>query len=179
MPLWIDTKIVYEPNGRLSLAYNRAMQNTTAEWVLFLDQDIFLTNPHWYIMCLNAIRQVGKEAGWITARCNRIASSVQLYKPRKDNNDILNHVGIAKRLYEKFGSSLKQVTYGKLSGFFLLTSKEAWKKVGGFNEGIKGMGGVDRDYCKRLLDLGYKLYVMEGLYLYHLYRVMRKENWNA
>lgn len=171
--MWIDVKIAFEPGRKLALAYNRAMENTQAEWVLFLDQDLFICNPHWYKMSLNAIEQVGHNAGWITAKCNRIGAGVQRYRPPKDPNDILYHIEIAKQLYKAHGSKVQLVS-GKLSGFFILTSKKAWKDVGGFKDRGKGLSKVDRNYCVRIRQAGYKTYVMPGLYFFHLYKKGKK-----
>lgn len=168
--MWIDTKIVFEPGKKLAFAYNRAMENTQAEWVLFLDQDLFICNPHWYAMCLHAIEQVGHNAGWITAKCNRIGCGAQRYRSPKDPNDILYHIGIAKQLYKTHGNKVVLVPSGQLSGFFILTSKAAWKAAGGFKDRGKGLSKVDRNYCARIRKAGYKTYVMPGLYFYHLYK---------
>jgi len=167
--LWIDTKVAFEPGRKLAFAYNRAMENTTAEWVLFIDQDLFICNPKWYKMSLSAIEQVGGNAGWITAKCNRIGSGAQRFVPPKDPNDVLYHIEIAKQLYKTHGNEVKLVT-GKLSGFFILTSKKAWKDAGGFRDRGKGLSKVDRDYCVRIRKAGYKTYVMPGLYFFHLYK---------
>lgn len=166
---WIDTKIVYEP-GNLALAYNRAMENTNAEWVLFLDQDLFICNPNWYVMSLNAVREVGSDAGWITARCNRIVNRTQLYKLEHDPDDVLYHIEIANRLYKEHRNEVVEVPSGKFGGFFILTSKTVWKKVGGFINQGTGISGIDIDYCARVRAKGFKTYVMPGLYFYHLYK---------
>lgn len=166
---WIDTKIVYEPGKKLALAYNRAMASTAAEWVLFLDQDLFICNPHWYAMCLSAIDQVGHEAGWITCVCNRIGAPQQRCRPDPDTDDVMDHIAFARRLYEQFGHTTKPCP-GSLSGFFILTSKTAWRAAGGFNERRPGMLGVDNDYSRSVRRAGFGLFLMPGLYFYHLYK---------
>ena len=169
MSLWIDTRIVYEPGKRLAYAYNRAMRATSAEWVLFLDQDLFVCNPHWYEMSLAAVRRVGHDAGWITAVCNRIGNPGQRRRPDPDTDHIPAHIAHARRLYEAHGDKTEPCK-GALSGFFILTSKRAWKAAGGFNEQRPGMLGVDNDYSKAVVRAGFKLYRMPGLYFYHLYK---------
>jgi len=173
--MWIDTKIAYEPGRQLAYAYNRAMENTQAEWVLFIDQDLFLVSKHWYKLCLNAIEKVGHNAGWITARCNRIVCRHQLYTPPKDSDDIKDHIEVAEELYKKYGDKIIEVRKTKFSGFFILTSKSAWKTVGGFRDQGKGLSKVDNDYCIRLQQAKFKLYVLPGLYCYHL----GKGKWNT
>ena len=124
-------------------------------------------------MCLNAIKQVGSEAGWITARCNRIGNKFQHYPPPEDNDNILYHIEIAKQLYKERGNEIVEVKKGNFSGFFILTSKSIWSRVGGFKDQGSGLGGIDLDYCKRIKTIGCKLYVMPGLYFYHLYKTKR------
>ena len=179
--LWIDVCIPYEPGKKLAFAYNRAMKNSKSEWVLIIDHDLFFVNPHWYDMCLNAIERVGNKAGLITAKCNRIGPTTQLYKPQKDTDNIKDHIKIAREVYFKYGnriSFVKQTPGSYLSGFFMLTSKTAWKKVGGFRDMGKGLSKIDADYSKRLKEVGYGLYVIEGLYFYHLYKYKWKTVWD-
>ena len=168
--LWIDVKIPYEPGGKLAYAYNRAMESTSAEWVLFLDHDLFICNPHWYEMCLNAIEQTkDMNPGWITARCNRIAGIPQKYKVVSDDNDIFHHIKIAKGLYKKYRDKVRQIT-DDLSGFFILTNKTAWRAVGGFKDVGQGLFGIDNEYRRGLAEMNFGLFVIDGLYFYHLYK---------
>jgi len=167
---WIDVKIPYEPGGKLACAYNRAMENTSAEWILLLDHDLFICNPHWYEMCLSAIRQLKDEkVGWITAKTNRIACPAQKQQVSHDNNDISHHVAVARKIYKEKGSELTR-TSADFSGFFILTNKTAWQVVGGFKDVGRELLGIDNDYRRRLAEAGFGLYVIEGLYFYHLYK---------
>ena len=168
--LWVDVKIPFEPNNGLAMAYNRAIESTTAEWVLFLDHDLFICNPLWYEMCLDAIRQLkDKKVGWITAKCNRIACKAQKHVIEFDNNELGYHIAVATELYLDKGNEITQ-TDADFSGFFILTNKTAWRTAGGFKDVGKGLLGIDNDYRKRLAGAGFGLYVMEGLYFYHLYK---------
>ena len=171
--IWIDTKIVYEPGRKLARAYNRAMETTAAPWVLFLDQDLFICNPHWYEMSLAAVDQVGDVAGWITCVCNRIGNPGQRRKPDPDTDNVIDHIAHARHLYETHGKRVKRFK-GALSGFFILTSKRAWAAAGGFNEARGGMLGVDNDYSRAVQKAGFGLFGMPGLYFYHLYKKKRR-----
>lgn len=169
--LWIDTKIVYEPGEMLSHAYNRAMAATSAEWVLFIDHDVLLAcNPHWYETCLSAINQLESEkVGWITARCNRIACPGQKYLPGRQSDDIIKHIEIAKELYKKEGDSVVPYTSDyPLGGFFILTNKTAWNAVSGFKDMDAGIFSVDNRYDADLRKKGFGLFLLTGLYFYHL-----------
>lgn len=182
----IDVRIAYEPGRKLAAAYNRAMQESQCEWVLFLDWDLFNCNPYWYDCCVSAIEQCGDVAGWITCVANRIGSNSQKAKFFMDEDDppplcntIERHMAYARRMHRRYntmdeeGRLVKahvQRFKGALSGFFILTSKTAWKAAGGFNENRKRLMGVDNHYSRAISQAGYQLWGMPGLYFYHIYK---------
>lgn len=171
--MYIDTRIVYEPGEgnnffvNLGFAYNRAMK-LSKDWVLFLDQDVFLINRDWYKIALNAIDQVGHEAGFITCVTNRIGNTLQIVPGiRGLPDDLTMHDTISQERWEMYGNTVEDITdkTDKLSGFFILTHKQAWKDVGGFKEGQ--INAFDTAYCLSVKQAGYKLYLIPGLYVYH------------
>ena len=173
----MDIRIPYYEGMQLGYAYNRAME-TVKDWVLFVDHDLMLPlNPNYYAACVNAIRELGHDAGWITCKTNRIACECQLSRPAPKCNDIMNHMAYAKSLWKEHGNKYtKHNENGKakgapFSGFFMLTHKKAWEDVGGFKDGFLG---VDNDYYHKLIQHGYNTYVLEGIYVYHLYGFKRK-----
>ena len=170
----IDIRIPYWPDKQLGMSYNHNM-NSVNDWVCFLDHDVLILNPAWYDMCCDAINQLGHKAAFITAKCNGIAQGLQLCQEAPQGHDILCHMRYAKQLAQKYGSKpvlIEKKTGNQLSGFFFITHKEAWKKVGGFCHGFLG---VDNDYHGRIEHHGYDAYVMPGLYMYHIYRT--KAHW--
>lgn len=153
----------------LGAAYNRAMRRASSEWVLFLDQDIFICNDHWYYMCLEAIEQVGHDTGWISAVTNRIGNPAQRVEGAPESHDLVEHCAFAKELYEKHGNKVERCK-GAMSGFWILTNKTAWLNSGGFEEEKKKFLGVDNYYSRALSQAGYKHYRIPGLYVYHMYQ---------
>jgi GT2 family glycosyltransferase len=141
------------------------------DWVLFMDHDILHLNPHYHEVCLGVIKKVGHKAGWITCMTNRIACEDQWSREAPKCDDVMIHMRYAKYLWEKHGPMLIEMNgkkkFAGFSGFFMLTHKKAWEKVGGF---IDGFLGVDNDYYKKIIKHGYKAYVMPGIYVYHIYR---------
>lgn len=155
---------------QLGQAYNRAME-TVSDWVLFLDHDVLILNPHYYEMLMHAVKTVGHKAGWVSGVTNRIANGWQNRRPAEDPDDLAHHMDHAKKLYQRHGNELidstgKQQAY---CGFFILTHKQAWKDAGGFLDGF----WVDRQYCEALWTAGYQTYIMPGLYCFH-YRTRHK-----
>jgi len=180
----MDIRIPYFENMELGKAYNIAMESVK-DWVLFIDHDIMLaTNPYYFNACKAAIYELGHKAGWITCVTNRIAAEPQLSKGAPIGNDIIEHMGHAKKLWTEHNGSVLKINEGKrtndgldfpgFSGFFMLTHKKAWKDVGGFKDGFLG---VDNDYYHKLLKHGYDTYVMQGIYVYHIYR--EKMRWET
>lgn len=170
----IDVKMPYEPGLKLAFAYNRAMEQSEAEWVLFLDHDLFFCNKHWYEMCLDAISKVPEDVGWISAVTNRIGNKNQKAVSKHgvlapDTEDLIKHCDYARLLYKEWGNTLLRCR-GAMSGFFILTSKTAWKAAGGFDENRKRLMGVDNVYSRSLSLAGYKYFKLPGLYYYHMYR---------
>ena len=176
----------YKPGCQLAKAYNEYMEAATTEWVLMLDHDLFNCNPHWYDCCLSAIEQVGHDAGWITCITNRIGSNSQKaarFMPEDDpppqSHDVTEHITYARKVHQRYNTTdgngllikagVKRIP-GALSGFFILTSKTAWAKAGGFDENRKRLMGVDNYYSRAVCKAGYKLYCIVGLYFYHIYR---------
>jgi glycosyltransferase involved in cell wall biosynthesis len=172
------TVIPHLPGKALGEAYNYAMESVNDDWILFIDRDVLILNPNWYDLSIEAIKEHGKEAGWITCLTNRIGCHWQ--RPEtyglivdKTNDDIKYHMRIAKECESKFeDSKYHYPTYAPLSGHFILTNKEAWKSAQGFALGW----GCDNAYDKDLRGAGYKLVVMKQLYVYHMYTI--KGEWN-
>jgi len=181
----ITVCIPYKPGRQLAAAYNEAMRNASTEWVLMLDHDLFNCNPHWYDCCVSAIQQVGNTAGWITCVTNRIGSNSQKVHrfmpedPPPQGHDITEHITYARKVHQQFNvtdgnglllrAEVRRIP-GALSGFFILTSKTAWGRAGGFDENRQRLMGVDNAYSRDVCKAGYKLYCLPGLYFYHIYR---------
>lgn len=158
--MWIDVKIPYEPQERLAEAYNRAMATSQAAWVLLLDHDVYVAlNPLWYDICLQTIEQLSNQpVGLITCReCGNY-----------DDYDVrLNHyVEHAKEEYEQ-GLRLRRIERPEeVAGYFMLVNHRAWM-ISQFRGVGKGVNKVDHDFARRLIEKNYKLYMIEGLWVYH------------
>lgn len=173
--MWIDVKIPYEPGRKLAYAYNRAMETSKAEWVLLLDHDVFLCNPYWYDICLRAIEKLNDtDAGLIVCMTSgprqKLLQRVSLVQPSSIEESII----LAKTIYDQYGAKLKPVTT-TVTGFFMLVKRQVWEKVM-FVKQRRGVGRVDIDFSKRLLERGFTIWLMMGLYVYHR-RGMRKLKW--
>jgi len=182
-----DICIPYK-TGNLGEAYNEAMENAKSEWVLLLDHDVLILRPNWHDMCVRAIETAGKKAGWISAVTNSCWCDDQ--RTRIDSDLIPDHIIRSNMLYEEYQFRLREPKPARkplgnvFSGYFILTHKDAWSSVGGFETQDRMVNhfvqshpiqfhcnkflGVDNDYCLKLRAAGYQTLTMPGLYVYHL-----------
>ncbi len=158
----IDVRIPFRSQAKLGEEYNHIMSETNCDWVLFLDHDIFLCNPHWYLLCEKAIAK-DKNAGLFTCWVNNKGKTMQRAFDCPETTDIEDHTKYAKNLFEKFKYDITEID--RASGMFLLVNKSKWKKVGGFLG--EGIFQEDWNFSKRLKDAGIKIYRIDGLYVYH------------
>jgi GT2 family glycosyltransferase len=164
----IDVRIPYEPGGKLGWDYNRIMNETVHDWVLFLDHDVLLSiNPHWYHLCQQAIRN--HTFGMATCWTNAPHNTGQHWPTSAET--IAEHRVVARTIYDMHGESVTPLK--KASGFFMLINKAAWNAVGGF-PGV-GMFREDWQFSARLERKRYSIVRIDGLYVYHA--KCREESW--
>jgi GT2 family glycosyltransferase len=166
----INICIPYDPEANLGREYDRIMAESSREWVLLLDHDILILNPHWYHICQEAIRKY-PDAGLFTVFASAAGKTFQRIKgcPERGQS-ILVHRQFAKSLWHRLKFSITvndpNIPNNETNGFFMLTSKTAWKKCGGF--GDNGLFSQDRLYYRRITAAGLKIYRIDGIYCYHL-----------
>lgn len=163
----LDVRIPYGLNRELGDAYNKIFE-TVDDWVLIIDHDVLLLNPNWCAMCIDTIAKVGHDAGWITCRTNTGRPEQKIPSKNDLHYKLDYHLALSKYIYDRKKGSITDITNtcSALAGFFILTRKKVWEAAGGFK---KGFLGVDFDYCRKVKNAGYRLYVMEDLYVYHFY----------
>ena len=164
----IEVRIPFSSEGDLATAYNKALADCKTEWVLFLDHDVFLCNPLWYQMCETAIEKVSRDhdAACITCLCGGERHKSTMKRTGEEPEDCIEeHIRMAKNHYHKYGTDLELI--GEYAaGYFLLLNVEIAKDIG-FRPQGKGINNIDADFGTRLLDAGYHIYLMPGLYVYH------------
>ncbi len=167
--MFIDVRIPWEPGKRLGYAFNRMME-TVAGWVLVLDWDVLQLDINWYDKCLNAIKVVGDDAGLISCVTNRIGCPLQKSHSDKNNSNIDYHLGFSKSLSDRYTGIIEDVTEHKwkLSGFFFLTNKSVYEKIGPVPD--DRFVGLDNWYHDRVKEAGYRIYIMHDLYVFHNYK---------
>lgn len=164
----IDVKIPFSVDNKLAEAYNTALRESCTDWVLFLDHDVFLCNPLWYEICLttvNSLSCIDPKAALVGC-----ASGGSRHKGHmRENGDpvanIESHIIISKQRYHKHANELVQIEQ-HVAGYFMLLNRKIAMEVG-FKQINKTINNIDRDFGTRVLEAGYTIYHLPGLYVYH------------
>ena len=162
----IDVRVPFEPNGRLGEDYNRIMEESAHEWVLFLDHDVLIIHPCWYQVCQAAILN-HPDAGIFTAWSNNIGNKKQQSPGAPTlRHSVILHKNHGHRVWQMHKYACSNIDPHLIGGFFILTSRTAWIKAGKFRG--TGLLGEDNEYHRRMMACGLKTYRINGIYALHL-----------
>lgn len=161
----------YRRDKNLGLAYNETMALIPDDdWSCFTDTDaLFLTPDVGHILHEYASRN--PDAALLTCFVNRAStlSTAQLLTGTVDErSDIKVHIPLAEN-QKKFLYQTTPINQD-ISGTLMLISKKSWKKFP-FREDLKCLG-VDTYYNRTLREHGQNVLRMDGLYIFHIYRIM-------
>ncbi len=168
----IVTSIPYSPRSagkNLGFAYNELMARLRDEdWACFIDHDACFTTYDWYAQ-LEEITAELTEPCVLTAVTNRLGSHWQLVPGvDRDNHSMAYHRRVGKAVQSASRHVLRDATRESLmSGVVILLSKQTWLRLGGFADGFLG---VDNAIHQAARERGGRVYLMEGVYVYHWYR---------
>lgn len=163
----------YSLERNLGAAYNAAMALVPeGGWACFTDHDAMFTTREWYRQLVEAI-EFRPEAGLFAAVTNRIGAKWQRApEANRDNHDIKYHRDIGKKRLVEHRSLLDVTDTKGFGGVLMCLSKKAWQEAGGFADGLLC---VDHSIHFRLRDAGYRIYLLESIYLYHWRRAFGDE----
>lgn len=149
--------------------FGRACNETMAElpdgaWAAIIDHDCMFTTPHWHAQILEAIA-CRPDAGAFAVVTNRIASPWQRApEAAAAGDDIHAHrrIGEARRARR----TLLDITCTKgFGGVVTVLNKQAWAQTAGYAEALFC---ADHSIFFRMIERGRRVYLIEGLYVYHL-----------
>lgn len=169
MKIHICTPFSLEKN--LGKAYNETMSLIPdGDWACLIDYDVQFLLPSTVRHMYGYVDKHG-DTGLYTCFTNRLhplAKNQLLHGIVQENDGIKWHsiqaIEQEKQLYQD--TELNK----HISGFLMLISKKTWNHVM-FNEDKKCLG-VDNDYSDRILEYGYKIRRMDGIYVFHSYRLL-------
>lgn len=162
--------IPYDTSKNIGKSYNEAFNGLNDnDFVCFMDGDTIFLDSH-FGSKIEQILIENPQINAATCLTNRVACEWQVWdRVNWFNENMLDHNRITEDVWKRFGTQVKDVTNNQLmSGVMILLRKETWKKIGGFKE--DGMLGVDNDIHQKLIDNNEKLWLLNGIYVYHKYR---------
>lgn len=153
----------FDTQKRIGYSHNKHCRliQDPEDWIVITDGDAcYLTSDYG-----NLIEEATKSdfdiMGCLT---NRIGVPHLRVEPEISNNpDIRYHIDIAKT--RKFDNDILETNL--VAGFFLLFKKGTYDVIGGFPD-----NAIDFDiqFCNKALELGFKIGVIQSIYMLHIYR---------
>lgn len=158
----IYTHVPYRTDANLGLAYNQFMQLLAPDdWAIFQDHDAIPTTGQWFNQFAEVIT-FKPDAGAIVAMANRMASPWQRCGDPGSNDYALHRAFGKERAKVR---TLLDITDTKgFGGVMFAVSAAVWREVGGFADGL---GCVDHSLHFKLQKAGRKVWMHEGIFVYH------------
>src|SRR5205085_5932372 len=145
----------YEGPFNFSAMNNLAVEQTDSPWLLFLNNDVEIIESEWLTAMVEHVQR--PEVGAVGARL--------LYPDEKIQHAgvIMGVGGIAEHAFKNFGAEdagvcrQLQVTrnYSAVTGACLLTRREVFQQIGGFDEAHLPVTFSDVDLCLKMRRAGY------------------------
>lgn len=153
----------------LGKAYNEACSLVPdGDWICMLDHDVMFLTPDAINIMYEYVER-NPDAGLLVCSTNRIhpLSEQCLNANVSEVTDIAHHIKIAEQ-QKHFAYDTTELNKN-ISGFLMLFKKDTWKQHQ-FKEGA-GCLGVDTAFWQSLVANGKKILRMDGLYVWHTYRL--------
>lgn len=161
----------YSFEGDIGKAYNyyASIVPNPEDWICFTDGDTSWLRPD-YGHHIKQIVDQNPEAGMFTCLTNRVGCIQQCYGNRiSPELNMMKHIRIANDVAAGQKLKVKPLNF-IISGHCMIFKKSTWERVGGFAENI-GILSVDNIFSQKILDAGLKILLMEGVYIWHKYRL--------
>lgn len=169
MKIWFNIPWSQEKN--LGNAYNDFMELIPEDdYACFIDGDAMFLTTYFGSQIYDIVNKY-PECGIFTCKTNRIGCIYQREKNMWLVDEMQQHRSLAALNQKDSYHSVKDITNlgtdEPMGGVLILISKKVWKKIGGFADGILG---VDNKLHWSCIKNNEKVYLMEGVYIYHWYR---------
>lgn len=142
------------------------------DFVCFLDHDVLLLTPD-AITHLHEYARLYPDS-LLTCYTNRVGWKPQCLNGIVSENDSIR-VHILKAQKQKILLYQVEELKTTISGFLMMFSKKLWNDCSHFTED-KQILGVDNNWSARVLQHGYKIHLMKGLYVWHSYRLLDRQD---
>lgn len=146
-----------------------------SDWVCFLDGDTAFLVPGWGHQINEYIKKY-PDTGLFTCYASRCHYSIQTRKgTNPENPDILYHQKIAATLKATHHLRVKEINR-RIAGHLMVIKKSTWNQIreevkNKVHHQSKRILGVDTKISNALIKHGYKIRLMQGLYIFHYLRM--------
>lgn len=158
-------QVIANPYNRgFAAAANQGIAATSAEFILLLNPDVHLLTS--VDTLVQASRQYGLAAGKLVDSDQRPQSGFTIRRLPTPASLIFELFGINRlwpnnpvnRRYRCLDRDLDLPgPVEQPAGAFLMTRRDVWERLGGFDESFQPVWFEDVDYCRRALDAGYRI----------------------
>lgn len=164
----------YSIEKNLGKAYNEAMAMIPdGDWACLMDYDTMFLTPDCGKLLHEAADFADKNDNskvlftCFTNRIHPLASDQLLTGVLSESTDIAYHIELAEKQKEiKTCTTIRH----EISGFLMMISKSLWHDLKFWEQDGKCLG-VDNNYSLRVLRAGYRIERIDGLYVWHTYRL--------
>lgn len=156
--------------GKSYNEYVRKLTSNPNDWIFFIDGDCMVLDSNWGKHIEDLINKY-PDTGIFTAVTNRCGNRHLCYLGNRSNDEnILNQYKISN--FVKENSYLKVTEIKRvISGYFFGFSRKTFDLVGGFTEINGEILKVDNKFSKKVLNIGKKILLMDGVFAFHYYRL--------
>jgi GT2 family glycosyltransferase len=131
----LDLKLIEAPPKVPAYGRNQGAKHARGDWLLFLDADVFIDN----VRFMQELLDKTSAKGWKT-------SSAQL---KVMKGSLLGKIGHS----QAYLNIMSHTKHPIMQGYCMLTSREVFEKLHGFNQKIRY--GEDNDYATRVAKFGF------------------------
>lgn len=137
------------------------------DWICLQDGDICYLTSDWGRQIEDTLKEHSDKFGLIGCMTNRLGRPIQRIGEMDNDHDMMKHYETAKTMALEHYAEVEDITKKKyIAGMFMLFPKSVWNKVKFRENNI----AFDDHFSNDVRKKGYKLGLMKGLYVYHLYR---------
>lgn len=161
----------YSTEKDIGKAYNQYMSllPNDDDWAVLMDGDSMFLLPD-FGHHIQSIIDKYPDVGLFTCYTNRVGCKEQCYNNiLSEDPNILNHKQIALNLQREKRNNIKEIKK-VISGVVMIVNKKTWEHVGKFPEEM-GILSVDNHFSAQILRNRRKIFLMEGVYVLHFYRL--------
>lgn len=167
--------IPYSLEKNIGKEYNRIMGNLTVSHAVFMDGDMMFLNSNFGHIIQDYIDRCPDAV--LTCKTNR---THRLSESQRDNQCNSENVWECLIHAKNLSDRSVSIATGPLSMLLMVIPKKVWEQhnfteVNKYRPDETNMLGVDNDWTNRIRAAGVPVYVMNGLFMYHQYRLLTGE----